>query len=80
MFLPTILSAGSLSIPIWHEENEPVTVFELAIEEDHMQQQDSGAWSPYLAGALSGLAGIFSVWFAGQYFGAASVGRCMEFL
>jgi uncharacterized protein len=31
-----------------------------------------GGWSPYLAGALSGLVGIFSVWFAGQYFGAST--------
>lgn len=37
-----------------------------------MKQHDSGAWSPYLAGALSGLVGIFSVWFAGQYFGAST--------
>ena len=37
-----------------------------------MKQQDSGAWSPYLAGALSGLVGIFSVWFAGKYFGAST--------
>ncbi len=37
-----------------------------------MKQQDNGAWSPYLAGALSGLVGIFSVWFAGQYFGAST--------
>jgi len=33
---------------------------------------DKGAWNPYLAGALSGLVGIFSVWFAGQYFGAST--------
>ena len=37
-----------------------------------MKQQDNGAWSPYLAGALSGLVGIFSVWFAGKYFGAST--------
>jgi len=37
-----------------------------------MKQKDSGAWSPYLAGALSGLVGVFSVWFAGQYFGAST--------
>lgn len=29
-------------------------------------------WSPYAAGALSGLVGVFSVWFAGQYFGAST--------
>jgi len=37
-----------------------------------MKQQDRGAWSPYLAGALSGLVGVFSVWFTGQYFGAST--------
>jgi len=36
-----------------------------------MQQRDGG-WSPYLAGGLSGLVGVFSVWFAGQYFGAST--------
>ena len=36
-----------------------------------MKQQDGG-WSPYLAGGLSGLVGVFSVWFAGQYFGAST--------
>ena len=36
-----------------------------------MTRRDGG-WSPYLAGALSGLVGIFSVWFAGQYFGAST--------
>ena len=29
-------------------------------------------WSPYLAGALTGLLMIFSVWFAGKYFGAST--------
>jgi len=32
----------------------------------------STAWSPYLAGALSGLVVILSVWIAGQYFGAST--------
>jgi uncharacterized protein len=36
-----------------------------------MMQRDGG-WSPYLAGGLSGLVGVFSVWFAGQYFGAST--------
>jgi len=36
-----------------------------------MKQHDGG-WSPYLAGAISGVVGIFSVWFAGQYFGAST--------
>lgn len=30
------------------------------------------AWSPYLAGALSGVVLILSVWIAGQYFGAST--------
>lgn len=36
-----------------------------------MRKRDKG-WSPYVAGALSGLVGVFSVWFAGQYFGAST--------
>jgi hypothetical protein len=35
-------------------------------------KQDDGGWSPYLAGALSGVVGVLSVWFAGQYFGAST--------
>jgi hypothetical protein len=33
--------------------------------------EDRG-WSPYLAGALTGLVMILSVWFAGKYFGAST--------
>jgi uncharacterized membrane protein YedE/YeeE len=33
--------------------------------------QDRG-WSPYLAGALSGLVSIMSVWLAGKYLGAST--------
>jgi putative effector of murein hydrolase len=29
-------------------------------------------WSPYAAGALSGVVSIFSVWIAGKYFGAST--------
>jgi uncharacterized protein len=36
-----------------------------------MTERDGG-WSPYLAGALAGLVGVFSVWFAGQFFGAST--------
>jgi len=36
-----------------------------------MRQQDGG-WSPYLAGGLSGVVGVLSVWIAGQYFGAST--------
>ena len=31
-----------------------------------------GGWNPYLAGALSGLVSVFSVWFAGQFLGAST--------
>lgn len=31
-----------------------------------------GGWSPYLAGALSGLVSIGSVWFVGKYLGAST--------
>jgi uncharacterized protein len=41
------------------------------VEEEIMKQNDGG-WSPYLAGALSGVVGVLSVWFAGQYFGAST--------
>jgi uncharacterized protein len=37
-----------------------------------MKQRENGAWSPYLAGALSGVVGILSVWIAGKYFGAST--------
>jgi hypothetical protein len=30
------------------------------------------AWSPYLAGALTGLVMVFSVWLTGKYFGAST--------
>ncbi len=36
------------------------------------QARRDRAWSPYLAGGLSGLVGVLSVWFAGQYFGAST--------
>ena len=34
-------------------------------------KQDQG-WNPYVAGALSGLVSIGSVWFVGKYFGAST--------
>jgi hypothetical protein len=40
-------------------------------EEETMKQNDGG-WSPYLAGALSGVVGVLSVYFAGKYFGAST--------
>ena len=35
-------------------------------------KNDGKPWSPYLAGGLSGLVSIGSVWFAGKYFGAST--------
>jgi uncharacterized protein len=43
-----------------------------ALPKEIKMKQGNGAWNPYVAGALSGLVGIFSVWFAGQYFGAST--------
>jgi hypothetical protein len=36
-----------------------------------IRQEDRG-WSPYLAGALSGVVSVLSVWFVGHYFGAST--------
>ena len=36
-----------------------------------VKTEDKG-WSPYLAGALSGVVLILSVWIAGKYFGAST--------
>lgn len=37
-----------------------------------MQAKESRGWSPYLAGALSGLVLVLSVWIAGHFFGAST--------
>lgn len=37
-----------------------------------LKKQDEGAWSPYLAGGLSGLVIIVSVLWTGQFFGAST--------
>src|SRR4030042_852259 len=37
-----------------------------------MEKRTGGGWSPYLAGALSGLVSVLSVWIAGKYFGAST--------
>ena len=37
-----------------------------------MKDRNGKAWSPYLAGALSGLVIILSVWISGKYFGAST--------
>lgn len=37
-----------------------------------MEVQEKKGWSPYLAGALSGILAIMSVWIAGKYFGAST--------
>jgi len=36
------------------------------------QTNDPGSWNPYLAGALTGLVAIISVFFTGQFFGAST--------
>jgi hypothetical protein len=35
-------------------------------------RDDTRSWSPYLAGALTGLLMVFSVWITGKYFGAST--------
>lgn len=37
-----------------------------------METKENKGWSPYLAGALSGLVAILSVWIAGKYFGVST--------
>jgi len=37
-----------------------------------MRQSDSPGWNPYLAGALSGLVSVLSVWLAGKFLGAST--------
>lgn len=34
--------------------------------------QESKGWNPYIAGALTGLLLVFSVWFTGKYVGAST--------
>lgn len=36
------------------------------------EKQENKGWNPYLAGALTGLLLVFSVWFAGKYVGAST--------
>jgi hypothetical protein len=37
-----------------------------------MSQDKPGGWSPYLAGALSGLVSVLSVWLAGKFLGVST--------
>ena len=37
-----------------------------------MEEREKKGWSPYLAGALTGLLMVLSVWIAGKYFGAST--------
>lgn len=37
-----------------------------------MQTIEKRGWSPYLAGTLSGILSVLSVWVAGKYFGAST--------
>ncbi len=41
-------------------------------EVEAMEAIEKKGWSPYLAGALSGVLSILSVWIAGKYFGAST--------
>ena len=36
------------------------------------EKQENKGWNPYLAGALTGLLLVFSVWFTGKYIGAST--------
>jgi len=36
------------------------------------EKQENKGWNPYLAGALTGLLLVFSVWFTGKYVGAST--------
>lgn len=35
-------------------------------------KQENNGWNPYIAGALTGLLLVFSVWFTGKYVGAST--------
>ena len=37
-----------------------------------MEQEEKKGWNPYIAGALTGLLLVFSVWFTGKYVGAST--------
>lgn len=37
-----------------------------------MDHKESKGWNPYIAGALTGLLLVFSVWFTGKYVGAST--------
>jgi hypothetical protein len=37
-----------------------------------VKRQQDGGWNPYLAGGLSGLLLVVSVWFTGRYFSASN--------
>jgi len=37
-----------------------------------MTKTEDKGWSPYLAGALSGVVSILSIWIAGKFFGAST--------
>ena len=38
-----------------------------------MKSMNDGGWSPYVAGALTGVLMLLSVWIAGKYFGASTM-------
>lgn len=37
-----------------------------------MKENEDKGWSPYIAGALSGIVSILSIWIAGKFFGAST--------
>jgi hypothetical protein len=49
-----------------------VEYYFLRKEVEWMEVTEKKGWSPYLAGALSGVLSILSVWIAGKYFGAST--------
>jgi uncharacterized protein len=49
-----------------------VTVHWESLTEEAEMRDKKGAWNPYLAGALTGLLMVFSVWFTGKYVGAST--------
>lgn len=51
--------------------DEPIRKDALPGEKTVATAEDKG-WSPYLAGALTGLVIVLSVWMAGKYFGAST--------
>jgi uncharacterized protein len=56
------LNLGTSHEPTWEQ----------AMQGEAMSGKPREGWNPYLAGALSGLVSILSVWLAGKYLGAST--------